>query len=68
MQADSTLRGFGQLNVALSINRVTTKIFGFSNNSSWLIDLCLLMDMSISIKGLNHVIFANQLDYNDLFD
>jgi len=37
--------------------RVTTIKHGFSNVSSWLIDLFLLMDMSILTKGPKHEFF-----------
>jgi len=38
-------------------NTCSTKILGFSNGPSWLIDHCLLMDMSILTKGSRHVFF-----------
>jgi hypothetical protein len=46
----------------------TTTIFGFSNNSSWLINHFLLMDMFILTKAQNTYFLTNQLNYNDLFD
>jgi len=39
------------------LSQNTIKILGFSNISSWLIGLLLLMDMSILIRGLKHVFF-----------
>ncbi len=38
-------------------SRVTIIKHGFSNVSSWLADLFLLMDMSILTKGPKHVFF-----------
>jgi hypothetical protein len=39
------------------LSQNTTKILVFSNNSSWLIGLLLLMDMPILIRGPKHVFF-----------